>query len=113
MTETCVFCRIVRGEVPAAAVAGNEEFLAFRDINPQAPVHILIVPRAHVASLDDTQDAGMVGRLTLFAAELARREGIAASGYRTVINTHDHGGQTVDHLHIHLLGGRALHWPPG
>lgn len=113
MSEHCLFCRIVRKEIPAAIVAEDEYCVAFRDINPQAPAHILVVPRVHVASLDDATDPAMVGRLALFAAELARREGIAAHGYRTVFNTNAGAGQTVFHLHLHLLGGRDMQWPPG
>jgi histidine triad (HIT) family protein len=108
-----LFCRIVRKEIPAAIVAEDAHCVAFRDINPQAPVHILVVPREHVASLDEARSGEMVGRMALFAAELARSEGIAARGYRTVFNTNADGGQTVPHLHLHLLGGRALKWPPG
>jgi histidine triad (HIT) family protein len=113
MAEQCLFCRIARGEIPATVVAETEDCVAFRDINPQAPVHVLVVPRAHVASLNDDPDARLVGRLATFAAEIARKEGIADSGYRTVINTNADAGQTVAHLHLHLLGGRRLGWPPG
>ena len=113
MAEQCLFCRIVRKEIPAAIVAETDDCVAFRDVNPQAPVHILVVPREHVASLDQAGDAALVGRLALLAAELARKEGIAANGYRTVINTNADAGQTVFHIHLHLLGGRKLGWPPG
>jgi histidine triad (HIT) family protein len=113
VADDCLFCKIIRREIPAALVAEDEYCVAFRDINPQAPVHILVVPREHVASLDDARDAALVGRLALFGAELARREGIAAAGYRTVFNTNAGAGQTVFHLHLHLLGGRAFKWPPG
>ena len=94
-------------------VAEDAHSVAFKDINPQAPVHVLVIPREHVPSLDQATDAAMVGRLALMAAEIARKEGIAASGYRTVINTNSHAGQTVFHVHLHLLGGRSMHWPPG
>jgi len=113
MADQCLFCRIVRREIPATVVAETEDCVAFRDINPQAPVHVLVVPRAHVSSLDDADDAHLVGRLALVAAEIARKEGIAESGYRTVINTNADAGQTVSHIHLHLLGGRRLGWPPG
>ena len=113
MAEQCLFCRIVRGEIPAKLVAENEHCVAFRDINPQAPVHVLIIPREHVASLDEATDPALIGRLALLAAEIARREGVAARGYRTVFNTNADAGQTVFHLHLHLLGGRRLEWPPG
>lgn len=113
MADQCLFCRIARKEIPATIVAENETMVAFRDINPQAPVHILVIPRAHVPSLNEATDAAMIGSLSLFAAELAHREGIADGGYRTVINTNRDAGQTVFHVHLHLLGGRALGWPPG
>jgi len=113
MADDCLFCRIVRKEIPAKLVAEDEHSLAFRDINPQAPVHVLVIPREHVASLDTARDAEMLGRLSLMAAEIARKEGITASGYRTVMNTNAAAGQTVFHVHLHLLGGRSMHWPPG
>ena len=89
------------------------ECVAFRDINPQAPVHVLVIPREHVASLNEARDAATIGRLALVAAEIAREEGIADGGYRTVINTNADAGQTVFHVHLHLLGGRRMGWPPG
>jgi histidine triad (HIT) family protein len=113
VSDTCLFCRIVRKEIPANIVAETEHCVAFRDINPQAPVHILVVPKEHVVSLSTTKDAAMVGRLALLAAELAEKEGIAERGYRTVINTNADAGQTVFHIHLHLLGGRHMKWPPG
>lgn len=113
MTNDCLFCRIVRKEIPAQVVAETEDCIAFKDITPQAPVHILVIPREHVASLDTASDAAQVGRLSLLAAEIARSEGIAESGYRTVVNTGAAAGQTVFHVHLHLLGGRAMGWPPG
>ncbi|HJU88348.1 MAG TPA: histidine triad nucleotide-binding protein [Gemmatimonadaceae bacterium] len=113
MAETCLFCRIVRGEVPAKLVKETAECVAFRDINPQAPVHVLVIPREHVESLNTAKDAAMVGRLALLAAEIARDEGVDDSGYRTVINTQANAGQTVFHIHLHLLGGRKMSWPPG
>lgn len=113
MTDNCLFCKIVRGEIPVVPIAQNEHAIAFRDINPQAPVHVLVVPRRHVASLAEATDGVELGAVALLAAEVARTEGIAESGYRTVMNTGDHGGQTVHHLHLHLLGGRAMAWPPG
>lgn len=112
MTDSCLFCRIVRGEIPAKIVREDEHTVAFRDIDPKAPTHILVIPREHVASLDEATDPAMVGRLSLAAAEIARSEGITG-GYRTVINTGAGAGQTVFHLHLHLLGGRKLTWPPG
>jgi histidine triad (HIT) family protein len=113
MADDCLFCRIVRKELPVALVAEDEHSIAFRDINPQAPVHVLVIPRAHVASLDTANDAEMLGRLSLMAAQIARAEGVSEKGYRTVMNTNSAAGQTVFHVHLHLLGGRSLHWPPG
>jgi histidine triad (HIT) family protein len=113
MADDCLFCRIVRKEIPAKLVAEDEHCIAFRDINPQAPVHVLVIPREHVPSLDEARDAAMLGRLSLMAAEIARKEGVAAGGYRTVMNTNAGAGQTVFHVHLHLLGGRPMHWPPG
>jgi len=112
-TKGCIFCQIARGEIPAKMVVNNKELFAFRDISPQAPTHILIVPKKHVASLDDVAESDLLGRIMTLAAALARQEGIAKSGYRTVINTGSDGGQSVDHLHVHLLGGRKMTWPPG
>ena len=113
MADDCLFCRIVRKELPVALVAEDEHSIAFRDINPQAPVHVLVIPRAHVASLDTANDAEMLGRLSLMAARIARAEGVSEKGYRTVMNTNSAAGQTVFHVHLHLLGGRSMHWPPG
>jgi histidine triad (HIT) family protein len=113
MSETCLFCRIVRKEIAATIVAENDDCIAFRDINPQAPVHILVVPREHVESLDQARDAEMLGRVLLMVAEIAREQRIAGTGYRTVLNTNAGAGQTVFHLHAHVLGGRKMTWPPG
>ena len=113
MADDCLFCRIVRREIPAKLVYEGDDCIAFRDIDPKAPVHILVVPREHVASLNDAEDSSLVGRLALVAAEIARQEGVAESGYRTVFNTNRDAGQTVFHLHLHLLGGRSMGWPPG
>ena len=111
--EACIFCRIARGEIPAQMVGQNPDMAAFRDTNPQAPTHVLVIPKKHIASLDDAMDSGLLGQLLAFAAAIARQEKISKSGYRTVINTGKDGGQSVGHLHIHVLGGRALEWPPG
>jgi histidine triad (HIT) family protein len=113
VADDCLFCRIVRGEIPAKFVAENAHCVAFRDINPQAPTHVLIVPRVHVASLDEANDPAMIGELALLAAAIARTEGIADRGYRAVFNTNADAGQTVFHLHLHLIGGRQMGWPPG
>jgi len=111
--DSCLFCRIVRGEIPATIVLETPHVVAFRDIAPQAPYHVVIVPREHVATLNDTRDPGLVGRLAVAAAELAARDGFADAGYRAVINTNADGGQTVFHLHMHVLAGRKMAWPPG
>ncbi len=110
----CLFCKIVGGEIPSKKVFEDDLTYAFRDINPQAPTHVLVVPRKHIASLAETsvEDQGMLGYLHLIAARIARSEGLE-NGFRTVINTGPDGGQTVDHLHVHLLGGRGMGWPPG
>jgi histidine triad (HIT) family protein len=113
--QTCLFCKIVAGEVPAAKVFEDERAVAFRDINPQAPTHALVIPRAHVASLNEASgsDEALLGHLLLVAARVAREAGHADSGFRTVINTGADAGQTVFHVHVHVLGGRRLTWPPG
>ena len=114
MTDT-LFAKIVRKEVPAQIVYEDDEVIGFRDINPQAPVHVLFIPRRAIATLNDLQpgDADLVGKLTLAAAAYAQREGFAEAGYRTVMNCNRDGGQTVFHIHLHLLAGRRLAWPPG
>jgi histidine triad (HIT) family protein len=109
----CLFCKIANGDMPSTTVAENDRFYAFRDVNPEAPTHVLAIPRAHVTSLNHVQDAEMLGSLLLFASEVAEREGLAERGYRVVINTNADGGQTVFHIHVHILGGRAMRWPPG
>ena len=112
MTD-CLFCRIVRKEIPAQIVAETDDCLAFRDISPQAPTHVLVIPKEHVDSLSKISDPLIVGRMAVLAAELAKTLGVSDAGYRLVVNTGDDGGQTVHHLHAHLLGGRSMHWPPG
>jgi histidine triad (HIT) family protein len=109
----CLFCKIAAGEIPVKLVAESPSCVAFRDISPQAPTHILVIPRAHIASLDAVSDPTIVAEMATMARQLARDEGIAESGYRIVMNTGDDGGQSVHHLHLHLLGGRAMSWPPG
>ena len=111
----CLFCRIAAGEIPAEKVKEADDWVAFRDINPQAPTHILIIPRQHIASLNDLEPghATLVGNLLLAARQLAAEEGIAESGYRTVFNCNADAGQAVFHIHLHLLGGREMGWPPG
>jgi histidine triad (HIT) family protein len=115
MADSCLFCRIVAGEIPSTQVHQDDLVLAIRDIAPVAPTHILVMPRAHVASLADMTDgdAVLAGRLFAVAAEVARAEGIEDAGYRVVANHGHAAGQSVDHLHLHVLGGRDLAWPPG
>ena len=103
MATECLFCRIVRREIPAGIVHETEDVIAFRDINPQAPVHVVIVPKTHVPSLDRAMDASMLGKMCLAAAEIARNKGIAEDGYRTVMNTNSAAGQTVFHIHFHII----------
>jgi histidine triad (HIT) family protein len=111
----CVFCGIAAGGIPARVVYEDDVVVAFDDLYPQAPSHTLLIPRIHVASVDELgpEDEGLAGRLLLAAAEVARRKGLDRGGYRIVANTGEYGGQTVFHLHLHLLGGRHLTWPPG
>jgi histidine triad (HIT) family protein len=113
MTD-CLFCRIIRGEMPAKKVYEDEHSYAFEDINPQGPTHVLVVPKRHIRGLKEAQtdDAEALGRCQLVAAEIARQRSIE-DGYRTVINVGPRAGQSVFHLHVHLIGGRILHWPPG
>jgi histidine triad (HIT) family protein len=114
MSADCLFCRIVAGEIPATRVHEDEAVLAIRDINPQAPTHLLLMPVAHIASAADlsARDAPLLGRLFTVAGELARAEGLEG-GWRLVTNVGADAGQSVDHLHLHLLGGRPMGWPPG
>jgi len=109
----CLFCRIVRGEIPSTKVAESATCLAFRDIAPKAPVHVLVIPKAHFDSLNEVPEGRVVGEMAMLAQEVARSEGISDDGYRCVINTGENGGQTVGHLHLHVIGGRGLKWPPG
>jgi len=109
----CLFCKMVAGDIKPDVVFEDENVLAFRDINPQAPVHILIVPKRHISTLNDIDDGWLAGQLLLTAVELAKQEDLAEDGYRTVFNCNRNGGQAVYHLHLHLLGGRPLGWPPG
>ncbi len=111
----CLFCRMVSGEIVPDVVYEDEDLLAFRDVNPQAPIHVLVIPKRHVATLNDVEvaDAELIGRMHLAARHIAREEGIAERGYRTVINCNAEAGQSVFHVHLHLLGGRPMGWPPG
>jgi histidine triad (HIT) family protein len=109
--ESCIFCKIVGGGIPTPFIYEDEEIVAFRDIQPQAPVHFLVVPRQHVASLNEAQDALLLGRLLLAARKAAEKTGLEQ--YRLVVNTGAEAGQSVFHLHLHVLGGRTMAWPPG
>ena len=115
MSDSCIFCEIANGRIPAGIVFQDEETAAFKDINAQAPVHVLVVPRRHISSVNElgAADAETVGKLFLAAKQIAADLGIAESGYRLVMNCGRDAGQTVDHIHLHLLGGRAMKWPPG
>ena len=111
----CIFCKIVSGEIPSDQVYSDDELYAFRDVNPQAPVHILVVPRKHVERIVDfaEPDAALIGRMILAANKIAESEGSVEKGFRYVLNCNEYGGQMVFHVHLHLLGGRRMAWPPG
>ena len=113
MTGDCIFCRIGAGEVPVGAVYEDSEFIAFTDMNPQAPVHVLLIPRQHFGTLMDVTDTGLLGRAMAALQRTARTLGLEDEGFRTVLNTGDNGGQTVHHVHWHIMGGRFMQWPPG
>ncbi len=111
----CLFCKIINREIPASIVYEDERVLAFNDINPQAPIHLLVVPKRHIATLNDLtpSDDQLVGEVIRRAAALAKDQGLSIGGFRTVFNTNREAGQTVFHIHLHLLGGRSMYWPPG
>ena len=111
----CLFCKIAAGEIPSTKVYEDDDFFAFRDINPQAPTHVLIIPRRHIEKLTDAGDAeaDLLGRMQLLANKIAAQEGIVSGGFRTVFNCGEGAGQSVWHIHLHLLGGRPMLWPPG
>jgi histidine triad (HIT) family protein len=111
----CIFCRIVQGEIPAQVVREDDETIAFRDLDPKAPLHVLVIPKRHIGSVNDVQssDRELLGSLFVAAREIAESEGVAGTGYRLVMNTGRGAGQSVQHVHLHVLGGRALQWPPG
>ena len=112
---SCLFCRIIAGEIPASKVYEDEHLVAFNDINPQAPMHVLIVPRVHVATLNDLvkEHSPVIGEMVRRGAAIAVERGYAERGYRAVFNCNQDGGQSVFHVHLHVLAGRSLHWPPG
>jgi histidine triad (HIT) family protein len=111
----CLFCKIINRAIPASIVYEDQRVLAFNDINPQAPTHVLVIPRRHIASLNEmsVEDDLLIGELVRRAAAIAKERGLSAGGYRTVFNTNRDAGQTVFHVHLHLLGGRSMTWPPG
>lgn len=112
---SCLFCKIIAGEIPSKKVYEDDQLYAFEDINPQAPLHALVVPRQHIATLNDltAKDDGLVGSMIRSAAAIAKERGVDGPGYRTVFNCNSQAGQTVFHIHLHVLGGRSLSWPPG
>ncbi len=111
----CLFCKIAQGEIPATVVFEDSQIMAFRDLNPQAPNHLLIIPKQHIATINDIQEENqaLLGAMILRAKKIAQTEGLSEEGYRLVFNTNLNGGQTVHHIHLHLLGGRQMTWPPG
>jgi len=113
--QDCIFCKIARGDIPADTVYQDDHVVAFRDLNPQAPTHILVIPRKHIATLNDLEadDEVVMGRIYGAARDIAAQQGLADAGYRTVVNCNEAGGQAVFHIHLHLLGGRRMQWPPG
>lgn len=115
MPSDCLFCKISSGEIPSNQVYSDDQIVAFRDISPVAPQHILLIPRKHIQSVAalDSEDAAIMGHIMLSARKIAEQEGFAESGFRCVLNTGEDGGQTVGHIHLHLLAGRGLSWPPG
>ena len=113
MAGDCIFCKIASGEVKGDVVYQDQEVVAFRDIGPQAPVHILIIPRAHIGNVASLPSEGITGHMVTVAAQLARSEGIEKTGYRLVFNVGPDAGESVPHLHLHLIGGRPMQWPPG
>jgi histidine triad (HIT) family protein len=112
---SCLFCKIVAGEIPAKRVYEDNDLIAFEDLNPQAPVHVLVIPRRHIATINDLagSDDALVGAMVRCAAAIAKERGVDGGGYRTVFNCNGEAGQTVFHIHLHVLGGRRLGWPPG
>jgi histidine triad (HIT) family protein len=113
MSDDCIFCKIAGKQIPVQPVYEDDEFIAFHDLNKQAPVHVLVIPKKHYETVMDVEEVGVLGRAILAANETARRMNLQDDGFRLVINYRDDGGQTVYHLHIHLMGGRFMQWPPG
>ncbi|MDH5485663.1 MAG: histidine triad nucleotide-binding protein [Gammaproteobacteria bacterium] len=114
MTD-CIFCKIISGDIPGDIVYQDDDVLAFRDLTPQAPMHVLVIPKKHISTINDIQpeDAALIGKMFLAAQQVAKEEGYTERGYRTVMNCNAEAGQSVFHIHLHVLAGRAMHWPPG
>jgi histidine triad (HIT) family protein len=113
MPDECVFCKIASRQIPVEPIYEDTEFIAFRDLNPQAPVHVLVIPKAHYPTIMEMEDVGLMGRALQAVQQTARNLGLEEEGFRTVLNCRDNGGQTVYHVHFHVLGGRFMQWPPG
>ena len=113
--DNCLFCKIIKGEIPAKKVYENEHIIAFNDIDPKAPVHILVIPKKHIRSINElsSSDKSLAGEIILAAKKIAKDHGLDSKGFRIVFNTNDDGGQTVYHIHMHMMGGRQMQWPPG
>lgn len=109
----CLFCKIINKEIPANVLYEDENILAFSDVSPQAPVHFLVIPKQHISTLNDTDNASLIGQLSLTASKIAKQQGFDESGFRVIMNCNQDGGQTVYHIHLHCLAGRQLTWPPG
>jgi len=111
----CLFCKLINGDIPTDIVYQDDDVFAFHDVSPQAPIHILVIPKQHIATINDTDEShqAVLGKLVLTAKKIAKEQSIADNGYRLVVNCNQDGGQTVFHIHLHLLGGRSLSWPPG
>ena len=111
--ENCIFCSIIKGDIPAEILFSDESVLAFKDVNAQAPQHFLVIPKKHISTANDATDELLMGKLSITAANIAKKQGFSENGYRLVMNCNGDGGQTVSHIHLHCLGGRQMTWPPG
>ena len=111
--ENCIFCAIIQGDIPAEVLYSDESVLAFKDVSPQAPEHFLVIPKKHIATVNDATEEEIMGKLSIAASNIAKERGFAEQGYRLVMNCNNDGGQTVSHIHLHCLGGRQMTWPPG
>ena len=111
--ENCIFCSIINGDIPAEKLYEDDQVLAFKDVNAQAPKHFLVIPKIHISTVNDATDEALLGRMNIAASNIAKEHGFAEKGYRLVMNCNSDGGQTVSHIHLHCLGGRQMTWPPG